>query len=178
MTCLDCTMLFFLKWETKPWRIQCKWAETPHERQTDAEWNKDRQRRQAIVIIRSACATKELSHCYVNPNEIFMSKPSSHYRPIGTAHEWPIWPLGHYLKLICGNRGHFARLSVVDSYQTQRKWQLRGRARRGTSFIGNESDGSYVAAVTKSKFKPLKQKEKKKGRVVRGCWGARWWEGD
>lgn len=84
--------VIFMKWD------KFKRAETGMR-----DWQTD-QNRLHFVIIHSVCATKELFHCYVNQNETFMSKPSSHSRPTGIVHEWPIWSVGCYLKLICSKR--------------------------------------------------------------------------
>lgn len=66
-----------------------KWVTSRRKRKEKGEWN-----RTCFVIIRSACtrvcAAKELSHCYVNQYETFMSEPSPRSQPTGMVHEWPM----------------------------------------------------------------------------------------
>lgn len=118
------------------------------------------QNRQHFVMTHSVYDTKELSRCYVSQNETFMSKPSSHSQPIGTVHEWPIWWVGHYLKLIYSKREHFERFNALGSYQTQGK---------GTTFIGMNGKDHVLP-------EQLRLCSNLKENYGEGCWGEgrRW----
>lgn len=129
--CLDSMILFFMKWDRKRGRGKWKWTENI--------WETDRQpvKRTDFVIIRSACTPKELSHCYVKPNETFMSAPSSHSQPIGMVHKWPIWlgwPLAETHLWQTGTLGKVQRGRQLSNPRSGP--EMCGRAGRGTTFIG------------------------------------------
>lgn len=112
----------FMKWDGK--RKRRKFKGTENVRETD------RVRRSWVEqtafynhTVHSVCATKKLSHCYVNQNETFMSKPSSHSEPTEIALEWPIWWVGYYMKVIYSKQRHFERFKRLNPQRKTDMWE-------------------------------------------------------